>query len=228
MERPKLEILLQFIQEEKGNQWLEKGLSLLPQERQIEIRQYLSPMDGLRSLTGLLLACQLLQIAPSKLANLERDEWNRPHLPESSDFNISHCKGMVAAARTDKGKVGLDVEAWRKLRLEQFERVFCPSEMAYIGNSEDFEQAFFRIWTRKEALIKADGRGMQLDMKAIDVLQDEVMLEGKPWVIRNLVLPRGWSGAIACSLPNPNVAMEIFESEQAEIWLEALAQIAKA
>jgi 4'-phosphopantetheinyl transferase len=228
MERPKLEILLQFIEEEQGSQWLEAGLAMLPAERQAEVRQYLSPMDGLRSLTGMLLVCRLLKLHHSELANMERDEWQRPHLPGQPDFNISHCKGWVAAAAIEQGKVGLDIEAWQQMPLESFGRVFTAAEMAYIQGHAHFEQAFFRIWTRKEALIKADGRGMHLDLKGLDVLQDQVQIEGQTWQIKELDLPSGWSGAIAFSTGRASIRSFFYQAGQHSIWMDALPHNAKA
>jgi 4'-phosphopantetheinyl transferase len=64
-----------------------------------------------------------------------------------------------------------------------------------------------RLWTRKEAYIKADGRGMSLDLKRIDVLSlpDRLRLSGKhplrwrlcrPWTVRDLDLGPGVGAAL--------------------------------
>ncbi|MGY3698848.1 MULTISPECIES: 4'-phosphopantetheinyl transferase family protein [Bradyrhizobium] len=79
-------------------------------------------------------------------------------------FNLSHTRGFVACAVSVGVDVGIDVETLTPSRasLDIAERYFSPSEVAILRGAPPDEQAecFFRLWTLKEAFIKATGEGL--------------------------------------------------------------------
>jgi 4'-phosphopantetheinyl transferase len=81
------------------------------------------------------------------------------------NFSLSHTRGMVALAIATGRDVGVDVESFLKPRdaLKVAERFFAPEEAALIRSESDpvsQSEVFFAIWTLKEAVVKADGRGL--------------------------------------------------------------------
>src|SRR5690606_3013760 len=69
---------------------------------------------------------------------------------------------------------GVDVEWVRALpdALAMARRNFSPAEVHWFTTSPPGAQAevFFRIWTRKEAVLKAVGAGLSIDFQAFDVV----------------------------------------------------------
>ena len=53
-------------------------------------------------------------------------------------------------------------------------RYFTDEEQEYVGS--DIER-FYELWVRKESFSKAVGRGLQLPLKGISVLDDTVVYE---------------------------------------------------
>jgi 4'-phosphopantetheinyl transferase len=88
-------------------------------------------------------------------------------------FNVSHAQGMVVYAIARRA-VGIDVEYRRRhveiLRLAR--RFFAPAEQAAVAAAppETVNDLFFQIWTRKEAYIKATGKGLAQPLQTFDVL----------------------------------------------------------
>jgi 4'-phosphopantetheinyl transferase len=84
-------------------------------------------------------------------------------LPEYQ-FNISHTRGLVAAAVAADGRLGIDVEKIdpAKADFSVAKAYFAPSEVAILQRKPEAEQPiwFFRFWTLKEAYIKAIGTGL--------------------------------------------------------------------
>lgn len=87
--------------------------------------------------------------------------------PAPVSFNVSHSgqHGLIALA--PRGRLGVDVEervTHRNLEL-LVDSVFGQEEQAQIALARGQERIrlFFRIWTIKEALIKAHGVGFALD-----------------------------------------------------------------
>lgn len=141
---------------------LEPALLQFPQAVRETIRSYVFPQDAAASLLGRLLVLKGLEQAglDVRWADMGITEKDRPFLPGSSwDFNISHAGDYVVAILA-KERVGIDIERFRKVRLEIFNRQFSEAEWAIIHSSPQPELQFIKFWSIKEAAIKADGRGV--------------------------------------------------------------------
>lgn len=77
-------------------------------------------------------------------------------------FNVSHCKGAVVMALSDS-EVGIDAENVRPIKRSLVEYVSDEKELPFVTSDEDF----FRLWTAKESLAKAQGEGLKKDFKKI-------------------------------------------------------------
>ena len=88
-------------------------------------------------------------------------------MPVETSFNLSHGgrHGLIAIA--PEGRVGVDVE--ERTHRRDFDRlieeVFTPSEQAELNGMRGRRRVamFYKLWTIKEALIKALGTGFSLD-----------------------------------------------------------------
>jgi 4'-phosphopantetheinyl transferase len=125
--------------------------------------------------------CALRQILASytdsashalRFASIERDKPVLADFP-ALYFNLSHAAGQALLAVTTAAEVGIDIERERK--LHDFEamtrRYFSAREQQQLNALETAEKssAFFRIWTRKEAVIKANGLGLGIALESFDV-----------------------------------------------------------
>ncbi len=100
--------------------------------------------------------------------------------PVPVSFNVSHsgCHGLIAFAPA--GRLGVDVEervTHRNLDL-LVETVLGEHEQAQLARTRGDARThlFFKLWTMKEALIKAHGMGMALDPSRVEI--PPVMLRG--------------------------------------------------
>ncbi|WP_052282687.1 4'-phosphopantetheinyl transferase AcpT [Kluyvera genomosp. 1] len=105
----------------------------------------------------------LLSQAISPLPEIVYGALGKPAFPVGSGlwFNLSHSGDEIALLLSDEGDVGCDIEAIRPRKNwpALVESLFTPAEQAYIAAEESERQlaAFWRIWTRKEAIIKQRG-----------------------------------------------------------------------
>ncbi len=127
-------------------------------------------------------------------------------------FNIAHTEGMVLMATCQSGLVGVDVESLvRKPNLEIASRYFATEEVEFVMSKATADErflAFLRVWTLKEAYIKAVGGGLSIPLG--DFVFSEVDSESprisfrKPmdgdereWFFQRFELPGGFVGATA-------------------------------
>ena len=87
-------------------------------------------------------------------------------------FNVSHTKGAAVIAIVRNIAVGIDIEhSRRKVDVEGVGRkVFTATEQASLkkyGNASALQQ-FFRLWTAKEAYLKATGSGLTCNPATIE------------------------------------------------------------
>jgi len=94
-------------------------------------------------------------------------------------FNVSHSRDWALIAIAQADRVGIDVEyAHRAADLGALaRRFFAPAEAERVLALPEAERrwAFFRCWTRKEAIVKALGGGIAagLDRFEVTVTADE-------------------------------------------------------
>ncbi len=106
---------------------------------------------------------------------------NKPYLAISNDFkfNISHCGHRVVMATSIKYDIGVDIEVINpNIDIEGMGKiVFSPSENKLIHKSPD---NFFRLWTKKESLIKALGTGFGSDFyRTTNINLDDIEITEK-------------------------------------------------
>lgn len=113
--------------------------------------------------------CRLLD---EEHPRLEHDDKGAPYLPDHPELSvsISHCRKAVAVAVSPEGRVGIDVECRRKIGDGLMERVCTADEQAAVRAATDPTMAFLQLWTRKEAVLKMRGTGIQGFGSMVDAL----------------------------------------------------------
>jgi 4'-phosphopantetheinyl transferase len=112
---------------------------------------------------------RLLGLDPDQV-EIGIDQHGKPYLPNREyHFSIAHSGGSVAVA-ISRSEIGLDLEPQRSLdHLALAKRFFSPEEASWLERNSDPSQ-FFRLWTCREAAVKADGRGLAQLLGQMSVL----------------------------------------------------------
>jgi len=143
---------------------------------------------------------------------LTQNPWGKPQLAETAlpQFSLSHGGGWAVCAVSDT-PVGVDVEAPR-CTMAVAKRWFHENEIRAAEALPQAQQAdaLLRIWTAKEAFLKALGRGLTLPLDSFVVRLDDdgaLLLQSysdEPWQLHEYTL----DGARIClctteSCPEP-------------------------
>ena len=114
---------------------------------------------------------------PFRWQNWEYNEHGKPFWKEGPFFSISHCKAGIAVAMDD-APVGIDIETIRRADEDLIKRVMNSGEQEMIYNAQEPGRAFTRLWTQKEAVVKAQGTGIVSFEQLQSILaQDEWRVE---------------------------------------------------
>jgi 4'-phosphopantetheinyl transferase len=124
-------------------------------------------------------------IAPADIAFSHNDH-GKPFLalpggaPSPIGFNMSHSGAMVAIAVGEDAAIGVDIECPREIgEIDTLiERFFTMPERESLRDLSGYRRAdgFFRLWTRKEAVLKASGFGLSVDPVQVDAVAERVVL----------------------------------------------------
>jgi 4'-phosphopantetheinyl transferase len=186
--------------------------TLSPEERaradhfhlQTDRAQFIAAHGLLRTILS-----RCLGIAPAQL-RFSKDTHGKPRLAETSDavdlrFNLSHSHGIALVAVAEGREVGVDIERKRPDMdiLEIAGRFFSPDEFHTLRGLPEVarKQRFFQAWVRKEAFLKAIGKGLSGGLNQ----PDAAFMSAKPW---NLIATRSGDELVDWKLRDLSVGPE--------------------
>jgi 4'-phosphopantetheinyl transferase len=135
-------------------------------------------------------------------------------------FNIAHSENLALFAFSRRARVGVDVERIQPIKdTAQLVARFCTArETARFRELSPIDQvaAFFKLWTRKEAFLKATGEGITASLSQIEVSflpSDPARLlalggdvaSAACWSLIDLSVASGWASALAIPAPAPKI-----------------------
>eukprot|EP00644_Phytophthora_capsici_P013065 jgi/Phyca11/101167/e_gw1.5.951.1 len=155
----------------------------LPEHEQTQVTRFMFAKDQNLALASRLLQRQLIHelfAVNYHVINIARTPENKPFWKRPAEcsarsswnYNVSHHGTVVAIVSDSRALVGVDVvrltdRPRRQIPVEEFFRAFAghfnPREWEYIRSTEDENSQyarFYRLWSLKEAYIKAVGIGL--------------------------------------------------------------------
>lgn len=132
--------------------------------------------------------------------------------PSSLCLNISHSRSVALFAFTLGRDIGVDIEFMRSgISADDIAgRFFSPEEKTALDSlPPDIKlKAFYSCWSRKEAFLKANGKGLSYGLDRVEVSVDPKEAAGflringsetdaSLWTLCDLPAPHGYSAALA-------------------------------
>lgn len=176
-------------------------LQQLPQVLHADITRYVFAKDQYVHALGKYLLKQQLKLFDIEADKLEKLQQSPHHKPQilgvPLQFNISHSHELVVCAASSGHRLGIDVEHMATINVDNFRDCFTAHEWQYIKQYQGLD-AFFELWTKKESVMKADGRGMAIPLEAIDTLKQPLIIENdsKRWFLKMLALDTRYKACI--------------------------------
>jgi 4'-phosphopantetheinyl transferase len=111
---------------------------------------------------------------PAKKIGFHANRFGKPELAgeaSSLNFSLSHSQSIAVLAVAHGLPVGVDVEEVRPIEPEVAATHFSASELSDLSGlqGDAWLSGFYRCWTRKEAILKAEGVGLHRALDSFDV-----------------------------------------------------------
>lgn len=183
-------------------------LSLLPQEMINGITRFRNHEDRRLKLFSRLMIKKYYEEQGQKFNWLE---WQispggKPYYNNNSKkFSISHSGNYVIVAFSDY-EIGTDIERPASFDILSVLDYLHPQEAEYIESASNSEEAFFMVWTRKEAYLKAIGKGIIDGLNNENCLQNELSPPGEKWFLHSLPLFTNYQIAICTGIPDCQIS----------------------
>ena len=178
----KIELFLCNTQQPIPEKLLKKYLNLLPTTEQVRL-SHLSGSRWKNQLVSLALLYSELAAKtgePSDILKIDRNANGKPYLENFSQyqFNMSHSKDFIALAIGKTNPIGLDIEKidFSRRNLPHISERFFPAienEVLSKYTGKERTLMFYRIWTLREAWVKANGEPLIPNIKNIEFLVEE-------------------------------------------------------
>jgi 4'-phosphopantetheinyl transferase len=147
--------------------------------------------------------------------------------PSGLAFNLAHSGTEVVCAIAFRRYVGVDIEQEREVDpLELAGRFFCGTEIRQLEAAPPGERRrlFFKYWTLKEAYLKAEGSGLGISLRAIDVSDvpdrlpciPSTPIEDRPReiLVQPIEASPGYVAAVAAQGPSWNTETRVWRASE--------------
>jgi 4'-phosphopantetheinyl transferase len=165
-----------------------------------DAQRFAAAHTALRFILARELACDASEI------HYQTNPWGKPCLPHGPHFSLSHSQGVALIALQADAPLGVDIECHGQLESSCLDECCSPAELKRLQQPLSTEQAL-RLWVRKEAVLKALGRGLSLPMSQIALPQGDKQRmralsvcegQGQLWHVYDLDVGYGQLAALAC------------------------------
>jgi 4'-phosphopantetheinyl transferase len=132
-------------------------------------------------------------------ADFDNNSYGKPFLKNGPEFNFTHANRYIVLAYSKEGSVGVDIEDIRPLQIDLLRRYVSDQEWETMRASDNAEKQFLTYWTAKEAIMKADGRGLSIPIENIHLSGSTALLENREWHLSILDIDENYIARLATS-----------------------------
>ena len=176
-----------------------------------------------------------VETPPAKI-RFEHNRWGKPRLAGDAAagiglrFSLSHSHGRMLIAVARGREIGVDLERIAAERADPgvAQKFFAPGERAALRQltGESWLLGFFDCWTRKEAYVKATGKGLSipLDSFEVSIAADRPALvsvdgshAGTRWCMKGVRPWNGFVGAVVAEGESGSMNFRLLSLDEVDL-----------
>ena len=148
--------------------------------------------------------------------NICIDANGKPYVKDNKCFNVSHSGDYCIIATADK-PIGIDIEKMNSDNIALAESIYAKEELEWMMVDE--LSRFHKLWTLKESLMKATGKGLAVEPISINVMpfinNDGIIVNGVKWYAASATIK---NYAFSCCTTHPIDRLNWIEYSFSEIY----------
>lgn len=153
----------------------QKFLSMISSDRKEKIMKFKNPVPARLSLgAGILIKIMLEQQNCGHLLNkICYEEHGKPYFEDANfHFNLSHSGEYVICAYGNE-PLGIDIQKTKSSIPKNTKKILTAEETEYLFTLDETNRiiSFYKIWSRKESLVKSDGRGLRIPLSDLSMIK---------------------------------------------------------
>lgn len=180
---------------------IENNLFKFPFDLQVKFKNYRRWQDTQLSLLGYLLLSEgLKKVYDYEISfeDIQRTKYKKPNFRNSSiKFNISHSGQIAVCAFNEKRELGIDIEEIVDIEVEDFKSQMTEIEWYNLKKSENQKFFFFQYWTQKEAVVKAYGQGLGINLNSFEVIDNKTKINEQNFFVKEIFIDKNYKCHIA-------------------------------
>lgn len=200
----------QFTRKLSDESFIQLLLQLTP-AMQNQVARYRHWQDAYRNVLGktlLVTALKSVGAASYSLFDLKFTGLQKPYFEGGPHFNISHSGEFVVCAISQSTTLGIDVEEVKAIPVDDFTGLFSANELADIYHVENEYLPFYKLWTQKEACLKAIGIGLNVPLNKVSVYDSSIVHNGSTWFLSEIELSAGYVCHLCTDVENPPIKVK--------------------
>lgn len=187
--------------------WISQQLALMPDKLKLKRADFANNDLWQKRIIGRILLKDMITYLQGKFdVELFQIINGKPKYANLS-LSLSYSGNLIVVAGSKKLKLGLDVEEIRPIDFSNFENDLSTEEWNEVKKAFDPYERFYEVWTRKECVAKADGRGLAIEPSAIQTLGKQIFMPDnpQPWNLWSMKIENRYIVSIACNYNNPKI-----------------------
>jgi len=189
-------ILLYSYLSKNNTHFLNDKLLSFPKSIRLIIEKYSIDLDrNARILSKLLLLKGLSDLFPKENIDLQFLQTDGKPIYKNLPihFTSSHSEDLVVVAFSRTQEIGIDIEFKKDIDIEILKDFLHLQEQKILQKSKTTSALFYSLWTKKEALLKASGVGINADFKTIDCSKSETNFYATKYFFKEILIDGNYS-----------------------------------
>lgn len=105
--------------------------------------------------------------------------------------------------------IGIDIEEVKPIeKAFLYQECLTDREWKAVHESTEGDILFFRYWTKKESVLKAEGQGLQVPLAKVFINGNRACIDNRSWHIKEVAIDPGYACALALSGRVPAIRVE--------------------
>ena len=150
--------------------------------------------------------------------NILTTKFGKPHFKNDNlYFNISHSGEIAICAICDIDAIGIDIEIMNPIEIEDFRTQMTGGEWVKVNNAINSKTEFYKYWTQKEAVIKADGKGLSNSLKSFEIKDNASTINNDFFALKALEINQDYACYLALKVNNINEPNKLLSDENLNV-----------